>query len=331
LTKQELFEAALRATATVEGVDSNGRPIGTSPGALVDSNTVATAFSAINGASKLRVRVGKAAPVEVGDVLAWDRRRDWALVRISGSAQAPERTPSRAAVGTACATVGAVGEGSYSVTPCEVTGSADYPESGARLNLALYTGPASPGAPVLDEFGRLLGVISSGLFPRQGEAPYVNTNANLIPTLVIPIDALNPSSTAAPTALIDLGKTGVFVQPVTLARNVMSGGVATKILKDGPRTQPVDQRREFSTQDKAAVAFVNWDPKENLKGTTTMRLYDIENHLLGESKPLKTSLRPGTYIMSSFQFALPSKEGDYRVDVLFGSDIAWRGYFHMTK
>jgi len=35
--------------------------------------------------------------------------------------------------------------------------------------------------------------------------------------------------------------------------------------------------------------------------------------------------------MSSFEFALPGKEGDYRVDVFLGTDIAWRGYFHVRK
>ena len=101
-----------------------------------------------------------------------------------------------------------------------------------------------------------------------------------------------------------------------------------KMLRDGPRTQPVDEKTEFSVQDKAIVVFLNWYPKENLKGMAVMRLYGIDNRVLGESKPIKTTLRPGT-VLISWQLTLPTSEGDYRVDVSLDDTIAWRGYFHL--
>ena len=101
MTRQEMFAKALGATVSVESLDATGRQIARGPGTLMDSNTIATSFSVINAASKLRVRVGKNTPIDLDSVLTWDRRRDWATLRISGPADisAPALVPSRPSVG----------------------------------------------------------------------------------------------------------------------------------------------------------------------------------------------------------------------------------------
>lgn len=76
-----------------------------------------------------------------------------------------------------------------------------------------------------------------------------------------------------------------------MGRHVLSGGFASKVLRDGGRTQPVDQKTEFSTQEPLMTVFVTWDPKERLKTLITLRIFDQDNRILAETKPVKTTLR----------------------------------------
>jgi hypothetical protein len=88
---------------------------------------------------------------------------------------------------------------------------------------------------------------------------------------------------------------------------------------------------EFSLRDPSITTFITWDPKKKFKGTTNARIYDDENRLLAEIKPMKLSLRPGNLILTSWQIGVPRRPGIYRVDVLLGPDVAWRGYFRVTE
>ena len=76
LTRQEMFARALAATVTVEGLDAKGTSINKGPGAILDGQTFVTAFSVVNGASKVVVRAGSGASGDTTSVVAWDRRRD---------------------------------------------------------------------------------------------------------------------------------------------------------------------------------------------------------------------------------------------------------------
>ncbi len=334
LTRQEMFAHALAATATVEGLDSTGKSLRKGPATIIDGDTLVTAFSVINGAASVRVRVGTAPVVEIGDVLAWDRRLDWVMLRRSGlgAASAPEHAPASTGVGSACVTVGSAADGAFAVTTGDIVGVNEYPDVGTRLSVSLYNGRASPGAPVLDEFGRLIGVISAGLYPGTGVTAYRIADLGAPqPTLIVPLAALSPPAGTAPVLLADLATRGLFTAPVTLARDVMSGGFATGIQRNGPATQPVDQKAEFSARDSNITVFVNWNPSETLKGLAVVHVYDISGLSLGETKPLKINLRSGALAMSSWSFSVPTVEGVYRADVIVGTEIAWRGYFHVVK
>jgi hypothetical protein len=333
LTRQEMFARALAATATVQGLDAEGRSINRGPAAMVDARTFVTAFAIVNNASNLRVQMGTGPALDTSSVVAWDRRRDLAVIRVGGfsgvSAPPPAPLPG---VGGACATVGAQTDGAYSVTACEVVGVNDYPEPGKRLSVSLYNGGATPGAPVLDEFGRLVGVVSAGLFPGVDSAVVRMADLTATPsTLVVPLAALAVAPGAPGVPLAELASRGVFVPAVRRSRDVMSGGFAASILRDGARTQPIDQKTEFSITEKAVTTFVNWDPKGKIKSVATVRVYNFDNKQLAETKPQKINLRPGSLVMSAWQFGVPQVEGVYRVDVFLDADIAWRGHFRVAK
>jgi hypothetical protein len=207
----------------------------------------------------------------------------------------------------------------------------DYPGVGQRLSISLFNGGATPGAPVVNEFGELIGVVSEGLYPDiDSQIVHMGSLMQLPPTLVIPPVALAAVNGTA-TPLADLAARGVFTPPIVLARHVLSGGFASKILRDGGRTQPVDPKTEFSMQEPSMTVFVTWDPKERLKTILTLRIFDQDNRKLAETKPLKTTLRVGSLPFSTWDLKVPPAEGIYRVDVLIGSDVAWRGFFRVER
>jgi hypothetical protein len=304
LTRQEMFALALAATVTVEGLDAAGKSITKGPSA------------------------------ETASVLAWDRRRDFAILRVPGVAGVtpPGQAPALPAVGAPCVTVNAGSDGAYSVTAGDVVGVNDYPDVGTRLSVSLYNSAASPGAPVLDEFGRLVGVVSAGLYPGAGYSITRMAELGQVPpTMVVPLSALSAPAGAPGVTLTELAGKGVFTPAITRSRDVMSAGLAAGILKDGARTQPIDQKSEFSLNEKEMTTFVNSDPKGTIKSLAVVRIYNFDNQLLGETKPLKINLRTGSLSMSIWKFGVPPKEGVYRVDVLLDTDVVWRGYFRVVK
>ena len=131
--------------------------------------------------------------------------------------------------------------------------------------------------------------------------------------------------------LADLAAKGVFTPRVVKGQHVLSGGFATKILRDGGRTQPVDQKTEFTAQDQSMTVFVTWDPKERIKTVITLRLFDQDNRLLAETKPAKTTLRVGSLPFTTWELKVPPVAGIYRADVVLGSDVAWRGFFRVER
>lgn len=333
LTRQELYARALAATVMVQALDARGRVLRTSAGTLIDAQSVATTFNAIDGATSLRIRGPQGAPVDGGEVLAFDRRQNWTLLKatsLDGGKPAPAAA-NRPAIGNQCTSAASTGDGAFVATYGEVVGTRDYPAAGARLNMAFSAGDAATGAPVLDEFGSLIGIAGASVDARPGLRTYrmgeMMSQASQV--LVLPIDMVHPNGTA--TTVSELGTRGLFMFPVSLPDQILSGGFAASILRDGARTQPVDERDHFSRQEKKLSVFVTWDPKKTLKSTVLLRVFDADNRVLGETKPMKVTLRPGTLALSSWEFGVPQAIGIYHAEIFVGADLVWRGFFDVTE
>jgi hypothetical protein len=248
-----MLTRSLAAAVNVEGLDAAGRVLERGPGTLLNDHAVVTAFRVINGAVRIRVKAASGASAEITDLLAYDRHRDWALLKATGlsTAETLLKSADPPPIGSACATLNAVSDGGFSVTSAEVVGVNDYPGTGRRLSISLLNGGATPGAPVVNEYGELIGVVSEGLNPGVDTVVVrMGSLTDLPPTLVIPATAF-ANINGTPMTLADLAGKGVFTPRVVMARHVLSGGFASKILRDGGRTQPVDQKTEFSAQDQS--------------------------------------------------------------------------------
>ena len=146
-------------------------------------------------------------------------------------------------------------------------------------------------------------------------------------SLVVPASAIRPAAGGS-VPIQDLRRRGVLMDAVNRRDNILSGGFARQIQKNPAR--PIDQRDEFTQNDRQISVFLTWDPRERLRGTLVLRTYDEHNQVLAESKPVKADLRPGNVPLSHWQVPVPRQAGSYRVDVLFDAVPIWRGTFRVT-
>jgi hypothetical protein len=195
-------------------------------------------------------------------------------------------------------------------------------------------GVALPGAPVLDEYGEVLGIVGGGSL--QAVGPLVRQLAQAGSGLgmqggqIIPLSALPFGTPAAPIPIAELRRRGVLMPPV-VGDHVLSGGFARQI-GTKPAVRPVDQRDEYSAREGGAIyTFLTWDPKARLKGSVVLRLFNDENRPLVESKPKKSDLKPGDMVFTHWQMPLPSSPGVYRVDITLDGATCWRGFFRVTE
>ncbi len=326
LTRAELYARALANTVTVQALDANGQLLSTAAGSVIGPDAVVTAFSAIDGASKVRVRAGQAEGVEVLDVVAFDRRQNWVVLKATGlpAVQALTLVSARPAIGAQCTSASPTGDGTFVATSGEIVGTHEYPRGGARINVAFNAGDAGTGAPVLDEFGALIGVagVAADLGPSRRLYRLGDMMGQASQVLVLPIDLIHAGGGA--TTLAELKARGLFMQPVTLPNQILSGGFAASVLRDGARTQPIDERDHFSRREKSITTFLTWDPKRVLKGLVTLRIVDADNKVLGETKPLKLAIRPGSLTFSSWEFGVPTVAGTYHAEIFLDADLLWR-------
>ena len=331
LTRPEIFAKALEFSVVVEALDATGNRFAAAPGFFVEPNVLITAFSAVDNAARLRVKTSKG-QFQTDRLVGWSRRQGWALVEVTESpGVGPVRAVAPARPGEACYSVAASPEGNLTVASGEVVGvgaSAD-----TRINVAFGMSGASPGAPVLNEYGELIGLMVEPLVEHalsSQQAIRLGQLADIPVPAAMPVAALPAPPWPAATSLATMAGRGLFMPPVTLAKHVLSGGFASKVPPRGQATMPEGQRLEFLTSDKAMVVFVTWAPNERIKGVCNLRFYDLDSRALGEAKPIKISVGKNQISMSVWSLPVPAA-GIYRADVVLDGAVAWRGQFQVKK
>ena len=332
LTRQEVFARTLAGSVIVEAVDREGTRIETGPGVALSPTTIATSFAVLNNAVRLRIRTRDGGTTETDQVASWNRRQDWALVTVPAlrGVDPPPHAAAPVQPGEGCYSAGVTPDGTLTVASCEVVGVAPTSPAGPRLNVSFFTAGGSPGAPLLNEYGELTGMMTEGLSDQTVNRTMLRLGqiSDVPGVSAVPVAVLAAAPPSSPTPLTALEARGLFTPPVTLGRHVLSGGFASSVPARGQSTQPVDQRYEFVPSDKTLTVFVTWNPVDRLKGSATIRMYDLDNRSLGESKPTKLSLRTGQMMMSTWGINVPAP-GVYRVDALVNGAIAWRGHFRV--
>ena len=330
LTQPELYETLNRVFVVLQRSTADGRPLAATAGLGLGAR-VYTTIGTIDETDLIHAVGADAKPRPVESVIGFNRRDEWAVLPAAAqdSPSLPVASLDSTAVGARCYSMegGASGRVLLEGT---ITGRSSSGGPMAGFIATFFTGLGTPGAPVVNEFGEVIGIIGGGAAAGPaGLRQLMRMQAELRGAKVIPLSAFRVNADATPASLADLRTRGELIAPVRGEQHVLSGGFASGLIKKAS-IQPADQRDEFSIGEKGFTVFVTFSPLERLRGMLSLRIYDAESRVVTEDKPVKRDLRKGALLMSSWQLSMPKAPGLYRADVLLDDKVMWRSYVRVT-
>ncbi len=172
-TSQEIYALAEACTVTVESFKGSDIPLHRGSGFFLDPNgLIMTAYHLIDGATRIRVTMPDSAIYEVTHVVAFDKSRDLAVIRIGTSRETPYLTLEAEGVtpGETIYTFGSVLGGLNGAFSSGVVAS-DLLETNSAVSAAVkirefrYTSSiprGNSGAPILNAHGQVIGIVTRG-------------------------------------------------------------------------------------------------------------------------------------------------------------------------
>lgn len=340
LRPADIYSRTMAASVLVENIDSTGRrSVGS--GFLIGPGRLLTAFQVVDGAAKVRVVGPQGQSVETSEVLAFNRRQDWIVfnVKLENVTVLERDRSSTPAIGDRSYFLDVPVEGNRVLVETSLIGKHNLGTGGERFNIADTTNRSAIGSPLLNEYGDVIGFIGGTLLPRSTfvEGLGIGARSSSLElssrgTMAVPITLVNDSTTAV-TTIEGLQKSGHFTPPLTNTLNVFNGVLARTVNKKIDPPQPIDETVEFSRANAQGVLMVTWLTKEKRKGYSSVRLYDLDNKLLGENvskKQLTIVPERLSYTLWDLNFA-SLQPGIYRLDVLLDSDSVWRTFFRVVE
>jgi S1-C subfamily serine protease len=338
LAPAELYSRAQAATLGVEAFDGKGGRIAAGSGFLLREGLVITAFQNVEGAVRLRVSPPTGAPVETTELAIWNRRQDWAIVRAPpvGAVQLELDSAKSWKVGDRCSYLDTSQDGARVNVDTSIVGAQEFPQAGPRISIQMSVSHRGIGGPLLNDYGDAIAVLGGALIPGTSVSG-VGRDAHVllsypVTTMAFPLSSL-PSVTAdSRISLQELSARGVFPPPLVGPLNVFTGTIARGVETRNNVPVPVDEKTEFKSGEGDAVAFLTFDPQEKRQGMGVFRIYDIDNHLVMDGKPVKITLRPRVYSVTTWKFPLARlRPGTYRIDLDIDADPVWRSYFRVVE
>lgn len=331
LTQAELYERLNRAFVVLERSNAAGRRLEPAAGFVAGSTDIYTALTSIDAADRITAVGADNSRRDIMSVVSWHRRQDWAIL---------EGTVPQEALPVAAGDSTKVGDRIYSMeggtagralTEGGMTGQSDLPGVGRRLLAAFTNGTGTPGAPVVNEFGELVGMVGGAHMPgATGLLDLLRFRGTMKGIPIVPMTELRARPGAPRESIAALLQRGDLIPALSGEQHVVSGGFAKQINR-GPAVAPGDQREEFTSQDKTFVTWINWSPQDRVRGTSILRLFDADNRVVLESKPAKIDLRKGQLSLSSWQIPVPNAPGMYRVDAAIDGKPIWRGFVRISQ
>jgi S1-C subfamily serine protease len=338
LNATDIYHGAQAATAFVEKLDSDGKEFGRGSGFSLGSGRVLTTFGNIDGATELRLVFGSGQAIATRQVIAWNRLQDWVVLKVESPGIPALKLAEEKSwvVAQHVFSLGTSPAGGRTILDGGIVGDTSQPEAGERMTLSFPFNSLSVGGPILDDFGDVIGMLSSLLTPGAGDSPSSAIPpsggvATVLSALAVPTDLVKiPPPDQPSSTLADLAGKGLFILPLKAQDQVGFGALALSLDSRGPQAWPRDTRNRFSHSDGKMMVFINWMPKAKYKGVATLRFYDASNKELAQSRPLNVNIHPGQFTSSSWTVPLTSfPAGAYRADVYLGDVPAWREFFRV--
>jgi Trypsin-like peptidase domain len=342
LSSAEIYKLAGGATVFIDRMDRHGQRFSRGSGFFLGENVVVTAFQTIDGASALRIIFPNGQQADCNKVLAWNRRQDWAVLEVvaPGAPHLARAEKQSGAVGDRVLLLDTPSEGGRTLGVVDIIGVQDYLPAGRRLSISASPTSGAVGGPLLDTYGRVVGILGGSLLP--GCPTLLGThfadNLNMaratgcsFKVLVVPLD-LVAISPPGPLTLAELSAKGEFVPPLTQSKDVTSGVLCKHVSRQTDYVSAVDETNEFRGSDKEMNALISWSVKAKKKSAAVYEIYDLENHRIVQSTPGKLELEPGHWQFFSLKIPIAGlAPGIYRVDLLSDGEPAWRNFFRITE
>lgn len=339
-----VYQQAVASSVFIDNKDADGQLIRQGSGFFIGKGIVLTAFQVIDGASSLEIEMPDGSQIVTNHVLAWNRWQDWAILKVDAPNEQPiERAVANSwKVGDHCYLLNAPNGTGRTIENVGITGIQQSAQAGERLSTTWYGGPRTIGSPLLDAYGHVVGVFGGSLVPgiesvgREGTRAYMSGGQipeNLSGPMTVPISLIPEQAGSQAATLSDLAAHGQFVSPVDTDTQVMSGTLCRnyQTVHDVTVTA-LGATTEFSRdRDSLGVVFV-WAPDKKVKSTMQLEIYDLDNHAIEQSRPVKISLQPQITAYTGMKLPLAAlKPGIYRVDLFVGNELEWRAFFRLKE
>jgi S1-C subfamily serine protease len=331
LAQAELFERLNRMFLVIERSTSAGRRLEPAAGFVLGTEHVYSALSVLDAADTVNALAPDGSRHPLTSIVGFDRGQDWAVLAAKLAAQkdTPVALADEVRVGDRCFSMEGSSVGGRVLVEGSVTGQAGA-DATRRLLVSFLNGTGTPGAPLLNEYGELIGIIgSAGVTGATGLLHVSRFRSELRGAPVAPFSVVRVEPDAPAQSTADLRQRGTLVLPLVADHHVLSGGFARDIAT-GQTVAPTDQRQEFSSREREFVAFVTWAPSERLRGATGFRMHDADNRVIMEGKPAKIDVRKGQLRLTYWKLPVPTTPGLYRLDVLFADQPIWREFVRIT-
>jgi Trypsin-like peptidase domain len=341
-TTADIYKLALSSSLSIDSLDPGGKLIRHGSGVFFKQGLVVTSFRVVEGASALRLRFSDGKEIRVEQLAAWNRSQDWAILAVDSPSASIVKLadPKSWNIGDHCYWLDVNPDGSRVIHDGQIVGMQSPPQSGDRIDISGIYNRWSLGGPLLNEQGQMIGLLGGALpdalLSDYGSDPQSNTPDLSMSTLggiAIAASLLPTSALGSPKSLPDMLSTGDMIHIVSKSQIINFG-----LLSNGPASDPKKHtaiqhnwKSAFQRGDTSAVAIIAFTNVENFKSTTTIKLYDLDNHLVATGKTEKLNITRGQPAERTWTLPLVNlPAGFYRVDILVADDIAWRQYFKIT-
>ncbi len=338
----DIYKLAVSSTVNIDSVDPGGKLIKRGSGVFFKQGLVATSFRVVEGASALRLRFSDGKEIRIEQLAVWNRHQDWAVFAVDSPSPSILKLadPKSWNIGDHCYWLDLNPDGSRVIRDGQIVGMQSPPRSGDRINISGIYNRWSLGGPLLNEQGQLIGLLGGtlpdALLSDYGSDPQSNTpdlNVGTLGGIAIAANLLPTSAPGASRALPDILAHGDMM-PIVSKQQMINFGLLSSGPASDPRQHaavPHNWKSTFQRGDASAVAIIAFTNIENIKSTTTIKLYDLDNHLVATGKTEKLNITRGQPAERTWTLPLANlPAGFYRVDILVADDIAWRQYFKIT-
>lgn len=341
-TTADIYKLAVSSSVSIDSLDPGGKTIKRGSGLFFKQGLVVTSFRVVEGASALRLRFSDGKEIRVDQLAGWNRRQDWAVLAVESSSSTTLKLADSKSwnIGDHCYWLDVNPDGSRIIHDGQIVGMQSPPQSGDRINISAIYNRSALGGPLLNEQGQVIGVLGGTLpdsllsdFNSDLQNASPDLNLSTLGGIAIAANLLPSSTLGSPSSLPELIARGDMMPLVSRPQIINFA-----LLSNGPASDPKQHaavqhnwKSSFQRGDASAIAIIAFTNIETLKTTTTIKLYDLDNHLVATGKTEKLTITRGQ--PSERNWTLPSTNlpvGFYRVDILVADDIAWRQYFKIT-